>query len=144
MSLAFPVARSLTDALAPGTPFARSRAEAARLAGDGQVTGLETGWLALSAAEADDLLARFGADGAAGYLQRYENTAGQTVLAVSWWRVVPGAEGAADIVSGEVSRQVDMRDHTDDLYFRRRRTTPSRRRWADPNQLDLFAEPEGG
>ena len=36
--------------------------------------------------------------------------------------------------------EAEAPDHTDDLYFRRGRTKPSRRRYVDPRQLDLFRQ----
>lgn len=139
MSLAYPIARSLEDAIAPGAPFARSQREAAGVSPGLAVSGLETSWLHLAPEEADALFQAVSADGPAGHLQRYEDTSGHIVVAVSWWKLVDPA--AAPPPKPTVRAPSD---HTDDLYFRRGRTKNRRRKPADPNQLNLFGElPEG-
>lgn len=149
MSLAYPIARSLEEAVAPGVKTARTRREAASLSPGFRVEGLETGWLHLPEAEALALLGAQGADGPAGHLQRYEDTSGHVVIAVSWWLIAdpkspprakpaPPPEPAAPATAEEIGN-----DHTDDLYFRRGRTRTRRRKPADPNQLDLFKPSKG-
>lgn len=91
MSLAYPVARSLEEAIAPGVRFARSAREAAATSPGEQVEGLETSWLHLPEDEARKLLAAQGAEGPAGHLQLYEDTSGHAVIAVNWWKLVPPA-----------------------------------------------------
>lgn len=139
MSLAYPIARNLEEATLPGVKIARTQREAASLSPGLAVEGLETSWLHLSEAEALTLLGAQGADGPAGHIQRYEDTSGHVVVAVSWWKLVdpkkagkPKATPAASAAGSEKS------DHTDDLYFRQGRTRPKRRKPVDPNQLDLF------
>ncbi|MGE6696682.1 hypothetical protein ACQKH5_03245 [Hyphomonas sp. NPDC076900] len=142
MSLAYPVARSLEDALKPGAPTARSRREAMVLARGLALEGLETSWLHLAEAEADALFKAIGADGPAGHLQRYEDTSGHTVVAVNWWKLVdPSDVRPAEKRAFEPSPPPPAEeDHTDDLYFRRGRTKTRRPKPADPNQLDLFSK----
>lgn len=144
MSLSYPVARSLEDALKPGVPAARSRREAMGLAKGLALEGLETSWLHLPDAEADALFKAISAEGAAGHLQRYEDTLGHSVVAVSWWKLVDSAdvrpaEKRAFEPAPVPSRPVEE-DHTDDLYFRRGRTKSRRKKPVDPNQLDLFSK----
>ncbi len=145
MSLAYPIARTLEEATLPGARIARTRREAADLSPGFAVEGLETSWLHLTEAEAGALVSAQGADGPAGHIQRYEDTSGHVVVAVSWWKLVlPGqASTAAKPVKGEIpmppAPEAEKADHTDDLYFRRGRTKTRRRKPADPNQLDLFA-----
>ncbi|AXE66098.1 hypothetical protein BBF93_19045 [Hyphomonas sp. CACIAM 19H1] len=142
MSLAYPVARSLEDALKPGAPTARSRREAMALARGLALQGLETSWLHLAEAEADALFKAIGADGPAGHLQRYEDTSGHAVVAVNWWKLVdpsdvrPPEKRAFEPAPPPPAEE----DHTDDLYFRRGRTKTRRQKPADPNQLDLFSK----
>ena len=142
MSLAYPIARSLEEATQPGVKTARSLSEAVSLSPGYRVERLETGWLHLPEAEATALLAAQGADGPAGHLQRYEDTSGHVVIAVSWWLIAdpksPPKPRPAPPPPPEAASTPAESDHTDDLYFRRGRTKTKRRKVADPNQLDLF------
>lgn len=144
MSLAYPVARSLDDALSPGTPAARSKREALAVSAGLAIEGLETSWLHLSPEETDALFKRLGADGAAGHIQRYEDTSGHTVVAISWWKLVaPGKASPSAHRTFEPAPPpppVVEEDHTDDLYFRRGRTKTRKKKLADPNQMNLFEE----
>lgn len=137
MSLAYPIACTLEDAVAPGAKAARSMREAAALSPGFVITGLETSWLHLPEDEANALFSKLGADGAAGHLQRYEDNSGHVVIAVSWWKCVDPNEARPEIKPAPHPAPAST-DHTDDLYFRRGRTRPRRRKPADPNQLDLF------
>ncbi|MFN4023506.1 MAG: hypothetical protein ACK4MQ_01625 [Hyphomonas sp.] len=146
MSLAYPVARTLEEAITPGAKAARSRREAAALSTGLAVEGLETSWLHLAPDQADALFQSLGAEGAAGHIQRYEDTSGHAVVAVSWWKVVdPAAARAPAVRPFEPARPSPLQeDHTDDLYFRRGRTKNRRKKPADPNQLDLFSKRSEG
>jgi hypothetical protein len=140
MSLAYPIARTLEDAARPGVKFARSRREAVNLSPGLVIEGLETGWLHLTEAEAIALFSAQGAEGPAGHLQRYEDASGHIVVAISWWKATdPSAlPGRNRPTSAPAQTARDTSDDTDDLYFRRGRTRPRRRKPVDPNQLDLF------
>ncbi|PKP80933.1 MAG: hypothetical protein CVT79_13025 [Alphaproteobacteria bacterium HGW-Alphaproteobacteria-18] len=142
MSLAYPVARSLEDALKPDAPTARSRRGAISQASGLALEGLETSWLHLPEAEADALFKALGPDGAAGHLQRYEDTSGHTVVAVSWWKLVdPNNVRPPEKRAFEPAPPPPLTDdHTDDLYFRHGRTKTRRKKPTDPNQLDLFSK----
>lgn len=104
--------------------------------------GLETSWLHLPEAEADALFKPIGVDGPAGHLQRYEDTSGHAVIAVSWWKMVD----PSDVRPPEkrafepAPAPAPTGDHTDDLYFRRGRTKTRRKKPLDPNQMDLFSK----
>lgn len=142
MSLAYPIARSLEEATLPGAKIARTQREAASLEPGMRIEGLETSWLHLTEAEATALLAAQGAEGPAGHIQRYEDTSGHVVVAVSWWKLVdPKQTRKAQAPPPAAEPQKEKSDHTDDLYFRRGRTKPKRRKHVDPNQLDLFERP---
>jgi len=149
MSLAYPIACSLEEAIAPGVRTARTQSEAVSLSPGFRVEGLETGWLHLPEDQARALLSSQGADGPAGHIQHYEDTSGHVVIALSWWLIAdpkspprpkpaPSALPEPEAPAGETSA-----DHTDDLYFRRGRTKTRRRKPADPNQLDLFKSAKG-
>lgn len=143
MSLAYPVARSLEEAIAPGVRFARTAREAAAVSPGETVEGLETSWMHLPEEQARQLIAAQGAEGPAGHLQYYEDTSGHLVIAVNWWRLVPEGTKAAKPPGGTPAGTPlpgSTADHTDDLYFRRGRTKSRRRKPADPNQLDLFRD----
>lgn len=146
MSLAYPVARTLEEAITPGVKAARSRSEATALSAGLTVEGLETSWLHLAPDQADALFRSLGAEGAAGHIQRYEDTSGHAVVAVSWWKLVdPDAGRAPAVRPFEPARPPSLQeDHTDDLYFRRGRTKNRRKKPADPNQLDLFSKRSEG
>ncbi len=142
MSLAYPIARNLEDAVAPGAKVARSLREAAAVSPGFVVTGLETSWLHLPDDEANALFSKLGADGAAGHLQRYEDNSGHVVVAVSWWKLMDPNEARPESKPAAQPAPTGT-DYTDDLYFRRGRTRPRRRKPADLNQLDLFASTSG-
>lgn len=144
MSHAYPLARTVTDALQTGAKAARTRAEAEALAGDLKVESLHTEWLNMTEAEATAQMAANAGEGAHGFLQRYEDDKGAPVLAVTFWQLVDAAKPKkapkAETLAGTQANP-KATDHTDDLYFRSGRTKPPRRkRFVDPRQMDLFHE----
>lgn len=145
MSHLYPLAENAHAALVTPEPAARSKADAMRLCTfvGRRIKRLESEWLTLSADEADALEAQANTGVSAGFVQRYENAQGATVLAVTYWKLV--SEKAPDQVVPAASEPTagPEPDHTDDLYFRVGRTKKSRRRKkSDPNQLDLFGGPK--
>ncbi|MEZ5997409.1 MAG: hypothetical protein R3B98_01795 [Hyphomonas sp.] len=144
MSYAYPLGKTVEDALKPAAKAARTRAEAEAAAGGLKVAELATDWLTVSAEAAEAMFAALTDESAHGHLQRYEDEKGNPVVAVTWWKLEaektgkkkPAKKAAAAPAPAEAS------DHTDDLYFRRGRTKPSRRRYVDPRQLDLFRQPK--
>jgi hypothetical protein len=138
MSHAYPLGRTLDAALSKVAPAARTRADAEALAGKLAVIELATDWLTVSEEAAAAMFAPSDAL-AHGHLQRYEDDKGNPVVAVTWWKL--GEPGAAPKPAAKPAVEepaAETGDHTDDLYFRRGRTKPSRRRYVDPRQLDLF------
>lgn len=146
MSHAYPLARTVTDALKAGAAAARTRAEAEALAGELKVESLHTEWLNLTEAEATAQMAANAGEGAHGFLQRYEDDKGAPVLAVTFWRLVDAAKpkkAAKPAKPAKAEAKPEAADHTDDLYFRSGRTKPPRRRrFVDPRQMDLFDKAE--
>jgi hypothetical protein len=142
MSHAYPLARTVTDALKPGAKAARTRPDAEALAGGLKVESLHIEWLNLTEAEATAQMAANAGEGAHGFLQRYEDDKGAPVLAVTFWRLVDAAKpkkAAKPAEPSQAEAKPDTVDHTDDLYFRAGRTKPPRRRrFVDPRQMDLF------
>lgn len=148
MSHAYPLGKTLDAALSKVAPAARTLAEAEALAKtlDGKlfVAELATDWLTVSNEAAEAMFAPSDAL-AHGHLQRYEDEKGNPVVAVTWWKLAaPGKakEKPAKPAPKADKPAADAADHTDDLYFRRGRTKPSRRRYVDPRQLDLFRQPK--
>ena len=139
MSHAYPLGKTVEDALKPEASAARTLPEAEALAGGLKVAELAIDWLAMSEDAAEGMFAA-AAGGAHGHLQRYEDEHGNPVVAVTWWKLVAPAASAKKKPSKPkpVKAEAEAADHTDDLYFRRGRTKPSRRRYVDPRQLDLF------
>lgn len=101
---------------------------------------LETEWLTLTPPELAELATQADAGVSAGFVQRYENAAGATVLAVTYWQITPDA--TEPDIAPEPEPQPEP-DHTDDLYFRSGRTKKRRSgKKPDPNQMDLFGAPK--
>ncbi len=154
MSHLFPLAMSARAAF-EATRAARTRHEAERLADGVPVERLETEWLSLSHEDAGTLLALADQAMAQGFVQRYEDVDGTPVLAVSYWKLAsasaptgreaptPTTSAPDDRAAAGAGGHADE-DHTDDLYFRSKRTRPRTRRAAsvDPRQMDLFSGPD--
>ncbi|MCA8893131.1 MAG: hypothetical protein KDA56_15235 [Hyphomonas sp.] len=146
MSHAYPLGKTVDAALSKVAPAARTLPEAEALARtldpELKVVELAIEWLTVSEEAADAMFAPSDAL-AHGHLQRYEDDKGHPVVAVTWWKLaLPGeaAEKPAKPVPKAEPASSEPTDHTDDLYFRRGRTKPSRRRYVDPRQLDLFRQ----
>ncbi|HPF23814.1 MAG TPA: hypothetical protein PK417_10065 [Hyphomonas sp.] len=139
MSHAYPLGKTLDAALSKVAPAARTRPDAEALAGGLRVAELAVDWLTVSEEAAEAMFAPSEAL-AHGHLQRYEDEKGHPVIAVTWWRLEsPDAKPAKPAKAKPAPEpEPEAADHTDDLYFRRGRTKPSRRRYVDPRQLDLF------
>lgn len=142
MSHAYPIAASARDALSAEVKVARTRYEAEAAADGLVISALETEWLTPAADDLTDVLAQAAQSPAHGFIQNYEDAAGNTVLAVTYWKLaktkvktpkpVPKPADAAD------------GDHTDDLYFRRAKSKKRKAKAVDPNQLDMFGGPPQG
>ena len=153
MSHIYPLAVSAHAAF-EATTAARTRHEAERLAQGVPVERLETEWLTLSGPDADALHAKAEQAMGQGFVQRYEDVDGTPVLAVSYWKLSGTGAGApagpatpdTKAASQESTPEADApdEDHTDDLYFRSKRTRlrKPRKQASDPRQLDLFSGPD--
>jgi len=146
MSHAYPLGKTVDAALSRVAPAARTRPEAealaAELGGGLKVVALTIDWLTVSAEAAEAMFAPSDAL-AHGHLQRYEDEKGNPVVAVTWWKLeaadaAPKKAAKPKVKAVAEEAPAEPADHTDDLYFRRGRTKPSRRRYVDPRQLDLF------
>ena len=139
MSHAYPLGKTVEDALKPEAAAARTLPEAEALAGGLKVAELAIDFLTMSEEAAESLIAAATGE-AHGHFQRYEDEHGNPVVAVTWWKLVAPAAAAKKKAAKPKPEAppTEAADHTDDLYFRRGRTKPSRRRYVDPRQLDLF------
>ena len=76
-----------------------------------------------------------------GFVQHYEDGKGNTVLAVTYWKLAKTPKKPKPKPRPVAAPDPNAEDHTDDLYFKSGRTKKSRRRrHVDPNQMDLFGE----
>ena len=154
MSLAYPLAQSGEDALKGVGQAARTRYEAEDLAGETEILSLETEWLKPATADLPALMKQAESGEAKGFMQVYEDADGMPVLAVTFWKLGGPAKpkpAAAKAAAPEASEKTpkpqkpkgDEIDHTDDLYFRHRRSRKSgRKAQSDPRQMDLFVSPD--
>ena len=149
MSHAYPIAENASAALTAPEPSARTRVEAIARAGKDAQISLRSEWLTLSPAAAKKAAGNIERAVEMGFVQRYEDADGRTVLAVTFWTAEPlpkpdrkpPATARTPSEKPAAATPAPAEDHTDDLYFRRGRTR--RRKAPDPNQLDLFRSTKG-
>lgn len=143
MSHAYPLGKTARDALKNASAAARTRYEAEELAENVAIAALETEWLTPKEKELPKILEQAEANPGHGFVQHYEDGAGNTVLAVTYWKFAKAKTKSKPKPDPAPIPAPDMaeEDHTDDLYFKSGRTKKSRRkRFIDPNQMDLFGE----
>lgn len=144
MSHAYPIAPDALTALNEAELAARTRYEAEEAAPDSHIDSLATEWLTPSPAEIEAWLQRVQEGPGHGFVQQYEDAAGQPVFAITYWKMVQakGTEAKAlppePITSGVEDAEAD---DTDDLYFKQKKKR-GRQKPVDKNQLDLFAAPK--
>lgn len=141
MSHLYPIAANADEALNNAKLAALTRYEAEALAGGLEILKLETEWLTPVEGNAMSIMDAADAGVGQGFVQQYENEAGEPVLAVTYWKTGTKSRKNSKKTNKEPVSSSDE-DHTDDLYFRGGRTKPSKKRWRkryiDPRQLDLF------
>lgn len=144
MSHLYPLATSASAALAEPGEGARTRNDAKALAAGRNIAGLRSDWLNYTPDEAEALSRQIERGVDMGFVQRYEDAGGRIVLAVTYWGLEEtSGTSAKPAPAAPKPKPKAEDDHTDDLYFRRGRTRPrGRKRYRDPNQLDLFQPPE--
>lgn len=141
MSHAYPLGKTARDALKNAQEAARTRYEAEDLAGEVAIEALETEWLTPSLKELPKILEQAAISPGQGFVQNYEDGSGNTVLAVTYWKLSKKPKKPKPKPKKIAEPPASNQDHTDDLYFRSGRTKKARRkRYADPNQMDLFGE----
>ena len=141
MSHAYPLGKTARDALKAAKQAARTRYEAEELADGIAIAALETEWITPSEKELPKILEQAEANPGHGFVQNYEDGAGNTVLAVTYWKLAKAAKKPKPAPKPKAEPVAE--DHTDDLYFKSGRTKKSRRKQAvDPNQMDLFGKPK--
>jgi len=84
MSHTYPLGKTAHAALKNAQGAARTRYEAEALAGVTPVASLETEWLTPAAKDLEHLLKQAEESPAHGFVQHYEDAAGNTVLAVTY------------------------------------------------------------
>ncbi|MEL6663652.1 MAG: hypothetical protein AAFR33_11695 [Pseudomonadota bacterium] len=153
MSHLYPLAETASDALAEDRPRARTRFDAERLAHGTNVLKLATEWISKTEGEVDVAAVQASAGLSQGFIQAYEDEAGEPVYAVTYWKlegpIGEPPEAEAEAAKPPQTKATDAarkpaEDHTDDLYFKSKRTKKrGRKRYIDPRQMDLFARPDG-
>lgn len=146
MSHAYPIAPDALTALNEADLAARTRYEAEEAVPDSYIELLATEWLTPSPAEIEAWLRRIQEGPGHGFVQQYEDAAGQPVFAITYWKVVQakGSEAKAlppEPVASGVAEAEPEEDDTDDLYFKQKKPR-GRQKPVDKNQLDLFAAPK--
>ena len=148
MSHLYPLAETACEALTEDRPAVRTRADAERAAKGTEVLSLKTDWVTAESEEADQMAARAAAGLSQGFVQTYEDAAGKPVYAVTYWHLA-GPIGTEDPETPKRKKKASKskpetaaaEDHTDDLYFRGKRTKRrGRKKYIDPRQMDLFME----
>lgn len=145
MSHSYPLAETAHDAFDPGAPAARTRRGAENKADGAEILSLETEWLTLDTDEAEDLLDKAETATGTGFVQRYADASGSTVLAVTYWRIAETSRKTKPKADRQSEPATKSDDHTDDLYFRSGRAKRKRHKRqprTDPRQLDLFSAPD--
>ena len=143
MSHAYPLGKTARDALKNAKTAARTRYAAEDMAEGAAIASLETEWLTPSAKDLPKILEQADANPGHGFIQNYEDAAGKTVLAVTYWKLAKAAKKPKPKPAPPKQDEPTEEDHTDDLYFKSGRTKKSRRKkFVDPNQLDLFGGPK--
>ena len=142
MSHAYPLGKTARDALKGAKEAARTRYEAEDLAGDVAVAALETEWITPSEKDLPKIMEQAAENPGHGFVQHYEDGSGNTVLAVTYWKLAKAKKKKSAPKPKPIPEgTAEQEDHTDDLYFKSGRTKKSRRkRFIDPNQMDLFGE----
>lgn len=139
MSHTYPIAKSAKAALESTGEPARTRYEAEALAQGRMVASLETEWLTPASDDVAAIMELVKTNPAHGFVQHYEDATGNIVLAVTFWKLAKLSTAKPKPAPVQKARG----DHTDDLYFRSGRTKPSKRkRFIDPDQLDMFGQPD--
>ena len=137
MSHIYPLGKTAKDALKTAQAAARTRYEAEELADGAAIAALETEWLTPAAKDLEKILAQAEDNPGHGFVQHYEDASGNTVLAITYWKLAKAAKKPKP--KPRATSESKAEDHTDDLYFKSGRTKKSRRKaFVDPNQMDLF------
>ena len=139
MSHAYPLGKTARDALKNAQAAARTRYEAEELAEDVAIASLETEWITPAEKDLAKILEQAEINPGHGFVQNYEDGSGNTVLAVTYWKLAKTPKKPKPKPRPIPDTHPNEEDHTDDLYFKSGRTKKSRRkRFVDPNQMDLF------
>ncbi|MEM1037447.1 MAG: hypothetical protein AAGI14_11880 [Pseudomonadota bacterium] len=129
MGHSYPIAETVIGALNASAPRAATRYDAEALAGDRTITALHTQWLSRAEVEQHSLSDEIKAGSERGFVQVYEDADGEIVFAVTYWKLGSTVRPR----SKQVKKARPKQDKAPSKPKRRKR-----KRYADPNQLDLF------
>ena len=139
MSHAYPIGKTARDALKNAKAAARTRYEAEDLADGLAIKALETEWITPFVKDLPKMLEQAEANPGHGFVQNYEDADGNPVLAITFWKLAKTLKPPKPAPKTIAAPDDSAEDHTDDRYFKSGRTKKSRRkRFVDPNQMDLF------
>jgi len=142
MSHAYPLGKTARDALKNAQAAARTRYEAEELSERVAIASLETEWITPPTKDLEKILEQAEQNPGQGFVQYYEDGSGNTVLAVTYWKLAKTPKKPKPKPRPIPDPDPNPEDHTDDLYFKSGRTKKSRKkRFVDPNQMDLFPAP---
>jgi hypothetical protein len=149
MALSYPIAEHARQALLADESLLRATKGQAQ-ADTGARVALTTEWLTLTPAEISNLQSAIDKGLSFGFAQSYENKDGETVCAVTFWKVMTDNEAEAEDLKVSEEKAANREENTDDIYF----TRPEKRRERfgrairkprvkkpDPRQMDLFPAP---
>ena len=131
MGHSYPIAETVIGALNASAPRAATRYDAEALAGDRAIAALHTQWLSRAEVEQHSLLDEINAGSERGFVQVYEDADGETVFAVTYWKLGSTVRPK----SKQVKKAKPRLDKPPSKPKRRKR-----KRYVDPNQLDLFQD----
>ena len=147
MGLSYPIAANARSALLlqDDAYFTATITTAKEIAGGPVVLASE--WLKPTADESDELVGCAEMHAGRGFVQVYADAEGDTVFAVSYWKLQSPAEHRKAEEDEARLRAQHAREHTNDIYFtkpehRRKRFPGGARRSKNvhPDQLDLFGD----
>ncbi|MEM1087205.1 MAG: hypothetical protein AAGH90_05705 [Pseudomonadota bacterium] len=129
MSHTYPIAVSAKQALEDCGLCAATRYDAEALSGEHEIIALETEWLTPPAPARAGILKQITNHSAKGFVATYEDADGATVFAITYWKLSQ---------STSQKSKPKQRSKTIAKPVKAKSKRKARKRYVDPNQLDLF------